>query len=60
LQEFKEVSPPDSLVAGKIMAIVGKRGSQAHQHKYEMNVESSSFKPMFMKRDVIERFFGAR
>jgi hypothetical protein len=38
------------------VAIVGKLGTQANQNKYEMCFEYSSFKPMFMKRDVIERF----
>jgi hypothetical protein len=56
LQVFNGVPPQDSLEDGKIVAIVGKRGTQAHKNKYEMCFEYYSFKPMFMKRDVIERF----
>jgi hypothetical protein len=56
LQVSNGVPPSDSLVDGKIETIVGKRGTQAHKNKYDMCFEYSSFKPMFMKRDVIERF----
>jgi hypothetical protein len=56
LQVFNVVPPPDSLEDGKVVAIVGKRGTQAHKNKYEMCFEYSSFKPMFMKRDIIESF----
>jgi hypothetical protein len=56
LQVVNGVPPPDSLEDGKIVAIGGKRGTWAHKNKYEMCFEYSSFKPVFMKRDVIERF----
>jgi hypothetical protein len=56
LQVFNGVPPPDSLEDGNIVDIVGKRGTQAHKNKYETCFEYSSFKLMFMKRDVIERF----
>jgi hypothetical protein len=36
LQVFNGVPPPDSLEDEKIVAIVGKRGTQAHKNKYEM------------------------
>jgi hypothetical protein len=49
-------APQDSLVDGNIVAVVGRRGSQAHKKKYEMNFEYSSFKPMFRRRDAIKHF----
>jgi hypothetical protein len=56
LPVFNGVPTPDSLEDGQIVAIVGKRGTQAHKNKYETCFEYSSLKPIFMKRDVIERF----
>jgi hypothetical protein len=56
LQVFNGVPTPDSLEDGKIVAIVGKRGTQAHKNKYEICFKYSCFKPMFMKRDFIEHF----
>jgi hypothetical protein len=56
LQVFNGVPPPDLLEDGKNVAILGKPGTQAHKNKYKMCFGYSSFKPMFMKRDVIERF----
>jgi hypothetical protein len=56
LQVFNGVPSPYLVEDGKIVAVVGKRGTQAHKNKYDMCFEYPSSKQMFMKRDVIERF----
>jgi hypothetical protein len=48
--------PPGVMKDGKIVAVVGNRGTLAHRNKYEVNLEYSFFKAMFMRRDVIKMF----
>jgi hypothetical protein len=44
---FNGDPPHNSLVNGKIITIVGKRGTPSHRNKFEMNFEYSFFKPFW-------------
>jgi hypothetical protein len=48
--------PPGAMKDGKIVAVVGKRGTLAHRNKYEVNFKYSFSKAMFARRDVIKMF----
>jgi hypothetical protein len=47
---------PGAMKDGKIVAVVGKRGTLAHRNKDEINLEYSFFKAMFVRRDMIKMF----
>jgi hypothetical protein len=49
--------PPGAFDNGKVIAILGKQGTCTHKGKHEINFESSSFKSMLMKRDIIDQLF---
>jgi hypothetical protein len=41
LTMFNRMPPPGAMKDGKIVAVVGKRGTLAHRNKYEVNFEYS-------------------
>jgi hypothetical protein len=49
--------PQEVFENGNIISIVGKQGTRTHKGKHEVNFEYSSFKPMLVKRDTIDKFF---
>jgi hypothetical protein len=56
LTMFNRMPPPGAMKDGKIVAVVGKRGTLTHRIKYEVNFEYSFFKAIFVRRDVIKMF----